>query len=170
MSAEQQASERVGGIIYETLKVFLQMNTVLGELRGFVRSGMDLKQLLAPHSLVAWECLVPQEKKFREGWELFVSGLEGADPVNVVTGPREAAVEPAVVKPTPAPLPVVAMREEAALLIQVAVCCLIDPLSFVNLRHSTPGGPQTPTRTGTNGSSDEGRAGKIPAYATCRLR
>lgn len=132
MSADQRASVKVKDIVSNVLELLVKLNKNWKELRELGKLGMDLGQLLAPHSLLSWECIVPQEKVFLEGWKLFVSCLEGADPATVEVGPQEVALEAAVVEPAYAPLPVVAdpVSEETVPVIQVEVCCFINPPLF----------------------------------------
>ena len=73
---------------------------------------MDLKQLLAPHSQMTWKFMVPQEQRFRENWNKFISAVESStgrpQQVTVETAkPGSAALLPAIIaQPTEAAAPV----------------------------------------------------------------
>ena len=101
MSTDQRASERVGELIHHAFESLLQTNTDLERLQDLIGLGMDLKQLLAPHSQMTQKFMVPQEQRFRENWKRFILAVEGA---GSSTGrPQQAAVETTEVVPTPLP-------------------------------------------------------------------
>lgn len=79
MSTNQRASERVGQLIHHAFESLLQANTDLERLQDLIGLGMDLKELLAPHSQMTWKFIAPQEQRFRENWTKFISAVEGAE-------------------------------------------------------------------------------------------
>lgn len=79
MSTNQRASERVGQLIHHAFESLLQANTDLERLQDLIGLGMDLKELLAPHSQMTWKFIAPQEQRFRENWAKFISAVEGAE-------------------------------------------------------------------------------------------
>lgn len=103
MSTDQRASERVGELIHHAFESLLQANTDLERLQDLIGLGMDLKQLLAPHSQTTWKFMVPQEQRFRENWNKFISALETAEAS--ASRPQQAGV--GTVEPAPTPLPAI---------------------------------------------------------------
>lgn len=122
MSTDQRASERVGELIHHTFDSLLQANTGLERLRDLIGLGMDLGQLLAPHSQMTWKLMVPQEKRFRENWDEFMSVMRG---VGLSAGPnvQQAEVKAVTAEPESAPLPAIAacVPEEVTAVMQVEV-------------------------------------------------
>ena len=112
MSTDQRASERVGELIHHAFESLLQANTDFERLQDLLQLGMDSKQLLTPHSQMTWKFMAPQEEKFRENWNKFVSVMQDAESSTIQ--PRALVVE--TVESAPAPLPAIAARaaEEAA--------------------------------------------------------
>jgi len=106
MSTDQRASERIGELIHDAFESLLQVNTNLERLQDLIGLGMDLGRLLAPHSQATWKFMVPQEQRFRENWNKFISATEGAE--SSVSRPQQAAVEN--VEPAPAPPPVITIQ------------------------------------------------------------
>jgi len=102
MSTDQRASERIGELIHDAFESLLQVNTNLERLQDLIGLGMDLGRLLAPHSQATWKFMVPQEQRFRENWNKFISATEGAE--SSVSRPQQAAVENAEPVPTPSPV------------------------------------------------------------------
>ena len=103
MSTDQRASERVGELIHHAFEALLKANTDLERVQDLIGLGMDLNQLLAPHSQATWKFMVPQEQRFRENWNKFISAMEGTE--SSVGRAQEAAVE--TVEPTPTPSPAI---------------------------------------------------------------
>jgi len=101
MSTDQRASERVGELIHHAFESLLQANTALERLQDLIGLGMDLKQLMAPHSQSTWRFMVPQEQRFRENWKKFISTVEGVE--SIASHPQQAAV--GATEPAPTPLP-----------------------------------------------------------------
>ena len=99
MSTDQRVSERVGELIHHAFESLLQANTDLERLQDLIGLGMDLKQLLVPHSPTTWKFMVPQEQRFRENWNKFLSAVEGAE--SSASLPQETAVE--IAEPASAP-------------------------------------------------------------------
>ena len=90
--------------MYHAFESLLQANTDLERLQDLIGLGMDLKQLLAPHSQMTWKFMAPQEQRFRENWNKFISAVESS-----VGHPQQAAVE--TVKPgSGALLPAIAVQ------------------------------------------------------------
>lgn len=85
MSTDQRASERVGELI------------------------QDLKQLLAPHCQMTRKFIVPQEKRFRENWDKFISVMEGANS-SATPDVQQVVMEVVTAEPVPAPLSAIAVR------------------------------------------------------------
>lgn len=106
MSTDQRASERVGELIHHAFESLLQVNTDLERLQDLIGLGMDLKQLLAPHSQITLKFMVPQEQRFRENWNNFISAVEGVGSSS--SRPQQAAVE--TVEPASISLPAVATQ------------------------------------------------------------
>jgi len=101
MSTDQRATEKVGELIHHVFESLLQVNTDFERLQDLLGLGIDLKQLLAPHSHMTWRFIAPQEERFRESWKKFVSAMQDAEPNP--SQPRSVVVE--TVDPAPAPLP-----------------------------------------------------------------
>jgi uncharacterized protein YoaH (UPF0181 family) len=112
MSTDQRASDRVGELVHDVFEALLQANAALERIQDLIGLGMDLKQLLAPHSQATWNYMAPQQQRFNKNWEKFVSAMEGAAQSSV-SHPQQAAVE--TVQPAPAPLPTITAQvtEEA---------------------------------------------------------
>ena len=109
MSTDQRASERIGELIHDAFESLLQVNTNLERLQDLIGLGMDLGRLLAPHSQATWKFMVPQEQRFRENWNKFISATEGAE--SSVSRPQRAPAE--TVEPAPAPSPVITAQATA---------------------------------------------------------
>jgi len=111
MSTDQRASERVGELIHHAFESLLQANTDLERLQDLIGLGMDLRQLLAPHSQSTWKFMVPQEQRFRENWKKFISAVEEAE--SSPSHPQQVVV--GTVEPAPTPLPAITAQtpEEA---------------------------------------------------------
>ena len=103
MSTDQRVSERLGELVQDAFEALLRANTNLERLQDLIGLGMDPKELLTPHSQATWKFLVPQEQRFRENWNKFISAMEGVK--SSVNHPQQAAVE--TVEPAPTPLPAV---------------------------------------------------------------
>lgn len=101
MSTDQRASERVGELIHHAFESLLQANTDLERLQDLIGLGMDLKQLLAPHSQMTRKFMVPQEQRFSENWKRFILAVEGAG--TSTDRPQQVAVETTEAAPTPLP-------------------------------------------------------------------
>ena len=99
MSTDQKASERIGELVQRVYDSLQQANTDLERIQDLTRLGLDRKQLLAPHSQATWKFVVPQEQKFRESWNEFLSVMEGVE--SNASNSRQATV--GTVDPTPAP-------------------------------------------------------------------
>ena len=119
MSTDQRASERVGQLIHHAFESLLQANTDLERLQDLLGLGMDLKQLLVPHSQMTWKFMAPQEERFRENWKKLVSAMEGV--VSSSSLPQPVVVEN--VLPASSSLPAITVREaeEAAPTTQIKV-------------------------------------------------
>ena len=65
MSLEQRASQEVGGLIDHVYESLLEANLDLERLRSLGKIGLDLKELLAPHSQTM-KFLAPQVEHLRE--------------------------------------------------------------------------------------------------------
>ena len=119
MSTDQRASERVGELIHHAFESLLQANTDLERLQDLLGLGMDLKQLLAPHSQMTWKFIAPQEERFRENWKKFVSAMEGVGSSSSQHQPAEVeTVEP---PSTSSPTITFHVAQEAALVTQTKV-------------------------------------------------
>jgi hypothetical protein len=106
MSTDQRASERVGELIHHAFDSLLQATTDLERLQDLIGLGMDLKTLLAPHSQAMFKFMVPQEQRFRENWDKFLSVMEAAE--SSIGRPQQPA--PEAIEPPPAPLPAIAVQ------------------------------------------------------------
>ena len=133
MSTDQRASERVGELIHYAYESLLQVNAGLERLQDLIGLGMDLKQLLIPHSQMTWKFMVPQQQKFRENWDKFISSMEDA---NSSVGPdlRRVEAEAIGIKPAPAPLTADAARvpEKVILVMPVEVWWFCQSSMFIN--------------------------------------
>ena len=107
MSTDQRASERVGELIHHAFESLLQANTDLERLQDLIGLGMDLKQLLTPHSQMTRKFMAPQEQRFRENWSKFISAVEGAE--SNTSHPQRATVE-STIEPGPAPLSAITVQ------------------------------------------------------------
>ena len=116
MSTDQRASERVGELLHLTFESLSQANAYLERLQDLIGLGIDLEQLLAPHSRMTRKFIVPQEQKFRENWNKFTTAVEDAG--SSTSTVQQVTAE--TVEPAPAPLPTIAAQvtEEATLVIQ----------------------------------------------------
>lgn len=119
MSTNQRASERVGQLIHHAFESLLQANTDLERLQDLIGLGMDLKELLAPHSQMTWKFIAPQEQRFRENWAKFISAVEGAE--SSVGHTQPGVVE--TVEPGSSSLPAITVptTEEASLVMRAKV-------------------------------------------------
>lgn len=133
MSTDQRASEKVGELIHYAYESLLQVNAGLERLQDLIGLGMDLKQLLIPHSQMTWKFMVPQQQKFRENWDKFISSMEDA---NSSVGPdlRRVEAEAIGIKPAPAPLTADAARvpEKVIPVMPVEVWWFCQSSMFIN--------------------------------------
>lgn len=122
MSTDQRASERVGELIQNAFESLLQVNTYLERLQDLIGLGMDLEQLLAPHTQATWKFMVPQGERLRENWTKFISAVEGTNS-SAAPSIQPAVVMAATVERAPAPFPsiTVPVTEKVTPAIQVEV-------------------------------------------------
>lgn len=174
MSTDQKASERIGELVQRVYDSLLQANTDLERIQDLTGLGLDRRQLLTPHSQATWKFVVPQEQKFRESWNNFISAMERVE--SNAGNSQQATV--ATVDPIPAPaLPaIVTQTPEEVPVLRDKVGQIPRPLwfiIFINNACAEPGPSGThPTETSTarpndasNGDSKGGRTG--PESPTC---
>ena len=125
MSLEQRASQEAGGLIDHAYESLLEVNLDLERLQSLGAIGLDLKELLAPHSPTV-KFLAPQVEHLRENWGRLIRALESADSRSVGTGPRQEVIEAGQAETAPASLPAITVRApgQASPAIQITVRCL----------------------------------------------
>lgn len=109
MFTEQQMSPKVGELIEDAFYSLLRANEGLEKVQELVGLGMDLSQLLAPHSHTTWKILAPQERRFRENWDRFISAMGRANS-NADPNLQRTEVEGTTVDPAPTPSPALTVR------------------------------------------------------------
>ena len=119
MSTDQRASERVGELLHLAFESLSQANAYLERLQDLIGLGIDLKQLLAPHSQMTRKFMAPQEQKFRENWKKFITATEDAG--SSTGNPQQMTAE--TLEPAPAASPTTAIQatEEAMPVTQIEV-------------------------------------------------